>query len=140
MSHQRTLIRNKIKDLLKGTSPSYNTSADDRVYTNRTNIKKVLPQINIYDETESAISRDISRINYIKTLLVKIDITVEANTDYDVLLDDVCKEVEDILKINPQLGGLSHSCIYLGTEMNHEAGGEKPISQAILSFEIKYLT
>lgn len=138
MSHQRTTIRNALKDLLLGTAPTYATSAGARVFTNRTYNKKTLPAIVIYHEEESAIPRDIRSKQYIRAINFKIEITLEGSSDYDSDLDDICKEVENIMVENNNISGTATSSSYLNTELKFEQG-EKTLAQATLIYEIKYI-
>lgn len=139
MSNNRKNIRSAIKNLLIGSSPTYNTQAQNRVYTNLTHNKKILPCIVIYDEQENASPLDINGTRYIRTVTTKIEATIEANSNYDDNLDDFVTEIENIIKSNKTLNGTANACLYINTEIKYEAG-EKKIGQATLTYEIKYVS
>jgi hypothetical protein len=137
MAHQRSNIRSALKTMLIGVDP-YNTDAQDRVFTHRTFNKKQLPAIVIYDEQETAIPRDIQGRQSIRKLTCKIEVTIEGTTDYDIALDDLVKQVEDIISANRSLNGTATSSTYTNTELQFEQG-EKTIGQAVLTYEITYI-
>lgn len=141
MSHKRTDIRNALKDLLTGSSPTYATSAGANVYTNRVyNHSKIkLPTINIFEESESANTRDANTRLYSRTLTMKIEVRVEANEDWDEALDDILLQIEDLIAANRQLGGKVSASKYTGTEFQFEPG-EKMIGLGTLTYELIYFT
>jgi hypothetical protein len=140
MSHKRTDIRNALKAMLLGTGPAYATDAEDRVYTNRAyNIQSAkLPVILIHDESETATQRTNGPANYLRKLILKVECLVTASTDYDSDLDDLCKQVEDLISADRSISGTCSASLYQGTELKFDTGS-KPIGQAILTYEITYL-
>jgi hypothetical protein len=134
MSHQRSLIRTALKNMLVAA----NTGAVDRVYTNRTHNLKGLGAIIISDEGETAVPRNITGAQYIRTLLIEIEITVTANADYDIVMDNLAKEVEDVMASNRSISGTAINSVYINTDMKFDAG-ERSIAQASLHYEIKYI-
>lgn len=140
MAHKRTDIRTALVSLLKGTAPGYATDADQRVFANRTHNLNQLPAIVIYDEQETASPRDLRSTQYIRTINTKIEITVEATTSYDSALDDICKQVEDLISADRSITGTASTSVYINTELIFDGSGEKPVGKATLHYEIKYLS
>ena len=87
-----------------------------------------------------ATPRDIRSTIYNRILVTTIEVVVEATTSYDTTVDNICKEVEDILSANRSISGTASSTIYLNTKFLPDASGEKPIMVATLTYEITYLT
>jgi hypothetical protein len=134
MAHQRSNIRTALKTMLIAA----NTDVVDRVYTNRVNNLKGLPSIIISDEGETAVPRDIAATQYIRTLQLEIEITVSGTTEYDVEMDRIAKQIEDVLSSNRSITGTAISSFLINTDMKFGLG-EKPIAQASLHYEIKYI-
>lgn len=114
------------------------TAAGVRVYANRVHNKQVNPCILIYDEQESATPRNIGAAQYIRKLTMKIECTVETNTNYDTVLDDLTKQVEDLIVADRSISGTATSSLYISTELKFEPS-EKTVGQAILTYEITYI-
>jgi hypothetical protein len=136
MAHQRTTIRNALKAMLLN-----NTYADNRVYANRAfNIDKAkLPAIHIYDESEAISDRVLNAQRLLRKITMKIDLRVTSSSTSDTDLDDLSKQVEDIISADRRLSGTCSSSIYQGMETSFEIG-EKTIGRATLTYEITYLT
>lgn len=141
MSHKRTDIRTALVALLTGTSPTYATSAQANVFSNRVrNISEAkLPAINILDQPETATPRDIRSALYIRTWTIKIDLIIESTNNYDSDLDDICLEIETLINSDRTLGGLCITINYLGTEPEYDDSGQKTIGHASMNYEIKYI-
>ncbi len=141
MSHQRTTIRNALLAILKGTTPTWATAASDNVYTNRVhNLNNTkLPAILINDGSETASPRDLRSALYIRKLTMKIEIKVEATSGYDEDLDDIAKQIEDLISSDRTLSGTASTCQYIGMEPSFDAG-EKVIGILTLTYEIQYIT
>lgn len=142
MGHKRTDIRNALVSLLKGTAPSYATSAGLKIFSNRThNIpSSQLPAIIVYDEQEVSVTQDMRQLVSQRRLQMKVDIRVKATEGYDTALDNIAKQVEDLIKANPQLSGTAMGAVYQSTELSFEAAEEGTIGLAILTYEINYRT
>lgn len=136
MAHKRTDIRNALKAMLTDT-----TDAQDKVYVNRPyNIDKAkLPAIHIYDESETIGTRDIGAARFLRKITTKIDLLVTGSTQVDTDLDDLAKQVEDIINADRRLQATCSSAIYQGIDTTFEVG-EKSVGKATLTYEITYLT
>lgn len=140
MAHKRTEIRDALVAMLTGTGPTYATAADARVYANRVHgqFTNKLPSINIVDGQESATPRDIRSTQYVRTWTVQIELRIEDSSGYDTTLDDLAKEVEDLISANRTISGKATSSKYTGTEPSFEQA-EKTIGKSVLTYEITYV-
>ena len=55
---------------------------------------------------------------------MKIEIHVAASTGYDASLDNIAKQVEDLMASDRTLGGNASGIIYTGTDLTFEGGGD----------------
>jgi hypothetical protein len=142
MSHKRTEIRNALVALLTGTAPTYATDCDDRIYANRSvNLaQSKLPAIRIFDESESAVPLDQNGSRFIRTLNTRIEIIVQGTSGIDTDLDDIAKQVEDLISANRSISGHATAAIYTSTELQFDSSGQNPIGLAVLNYQIKYLS
>jgi hypothetical protein len=127
-------------DLLKATPA---TDAQTRVYSNRpyTLPTDKLPAIVIKDGNETTVPRDVRSVQYIRTWNVKIEIKIETNSDYDIALDNIALQVENLISSNRSLSGTAMTALYVGTdEPVFDVAGEKPIAVLALNYEIKYIS
>jgi len=74
----------------------------------------------------------------LRTWAVKIEITNEGKENLDETLDDIAKQVEDLITSNRSLGGLSTTILYTGSEAQFDGGGDKPIGTKTLNYNIQY--
>lgn len=136
MSNNRKAIRAAVQALLLN-----NTSAGESVFTNRETkyFRTELPSITIYSEEESAVNRDITARQYIRTYGLRIELKTEASDSVDDDLDDLAKEVEDILKADTSLTGTAISCEYKSSQISLSAEGDKLRGTLTLNYEVKYI-
>ncbi len=138
MSHQRSLIRGALLNLLTGEEEDYATTAGAEVYANRTHNFKTLPVINITDGNETATPRDIRGTQYIRKFIVYIEILVKGTEGYDGTLDEIANEVETLISENRTINGSATTVKYISTEPSFE-DGEQVIAKSKLEFEITYI-
>jgi minor tail protein U len=136
MAHQRSSIRDAVESLLMDE-----TDAGENVYANReTRLWRTeLPSICIYTKDESANGRDLSSRQSIRTLQLIIEIKVKATSGTDDALDDICDQVEEIIKDNNDLSGTSLATQYISTEITLDAESEEESGVAILTYQVKYI-
>lgn len=141
MSHQRTIIRNALKSLLTGTGPAYATDADEDVFVNYLESldEADLPAIIIRDGPETVVPRDARHTSFIRTWEVKIELTVQANAGFDEALDDLAKQVEDLIKGNSSITATATGAIYTGCEAVYDENGQKIIGKLSLLYKIQYI-
>ena len=142
MGHKRTLIRNALVSKLIGTAPRYATDAEDRVYPNRTQslAKSKLPAIKIFDESESAADTALSISRYLRTIETRIEIYIDQTANLDATLDDLAKQVEDIISADRSIGGTASGATYVSTQIELDNSGDKTVGVATLNYQIKYLS
>ncbi len=138
MSTTKTEVRTALLTLLKGTEPDWATSAEDNVSTNSTESLDSLPAIEIQDAPETAQKRDVSSTSYIRDWQIRIELTVESNVGYDEDLDDLEKEVHDLIMANQRLSGKAIGITYTGSEPLYDHAGQKVIGKLVLNYTIKY--
>jgi hypothetical protein len=142
MSHQRTTIRAALVDLLTGTSPTYGTNAGSNVFSNR--IRNIqhdnLPAIVVRDGAETLTPRDLTSRFFTRRWNVKIEILIEASSDYDEAVDDIALQIEDLIAANRTLTGTCQAAIYTGVDEPEYTAGEKPIGKVTLNYDVTYMT
>lgn len=140
MAHRQTDIRNALVSLLTGTAPTYATNAQSRVYTNRVHNLPTnkLPAIIIHDGPEQAIPYGNHHTKFIRTWSVRIEVKIESSTNYETTLDDLTKQVEDLILANYTLGGITTKIIYTGADPTYETG-EKTLGSKDINFDIQYI-
>ena len=141
--HKRTEIRNALVSTLTGTDPSFATDAGSDVFRNRPQnfTPEQLPAINILDGPENAIPRDMAKTSFIRTWVIKIQIKIEANADFDIALDTIANQIEAAINLNRSLGGNAQSAVYISTEEpTFDSSAAKVIGDTTLNYEIKYVS
>lgn len=140
MAHKQTDIRNALVSLLTGTAPTYATAAENRVFTNRVHNLPAnkLPAIIIHDGPELATSYGNQHTKYIRTWSVRVEVKVEASTNFEAAVDALTKQVEDLILTNYSLGGLATKIVYTGAEPTYETG-EKTQGSKDINFDIQYI-
>lgn len=151
MESRRKVIRNTIRDLLKG-----NTRAGDKVFTNLSspNWREQSPVIIIYTRAETVEELNVSPREYRRTLELAIEITAEGSEDpnsgdnVEDTLDDIVSQVELILNRDETLGEIENSlgkkvalvdALILGSlDFTFEDGGQKPAGAARIIFNVVY--
>lgn len=119
----------------------YPTQAGENVYANRSAHlwRSELPLIMIYARNESAIRRSLNSAQSIRTLQLSIEIHAEANEDLDDTLDEISREVEDLIGADTSLSGTTQGTDLKDTEMSLDSDGERQVGKLTLTFETKYI-
>lgn len=138
MSHQRTVIRNKIRDLLIAG----NTAAADKVFANRVVPiqEDELPCITVYTNGETAEIYNTAPRELERRLSVVVEIANKVEETIDESLDDLAKEVEYILDQDDTVGGTASDIVYQGSDLAIRDEGENLIGALRLTYEVKYYT
>lgn len=139
--HQRTIIREKLLEIIKGVAPTYNTSVGENVFSNRSRVipSEKLPSINLVYGNESAQNTVLNRPIYLRTLPVSIEIKLMANDDIDNQADIICEEIEQIFINDKTIGGTASGVIYRGVEILLNPTGEKVLATYTLNYDIQYI-
>lgn len=151
MASRRKVIRNTIRDLLKGK-----TLAGDRVFTNLSspNWREQSPIIVVYTRAEAIEELNVSPREYRRTLELALEITAEGSEDpnsgdtVEDILDDITDQIETELNRDETLGEIENSLgrrvavvdeLTLGTcEFSFDDSGAKPAGSARLVFNVVY--
>lgn len=137
--HQRQAIRDAVIDLLKG-----NTVVGDNVSKNivRPLWRQKLPQIVVYTLSEEVEEFNTAPRDLKRTLLLAIEVH-ETATDNDELqdtIDDIAKDVEDIMYVDHTLSGTCEDQMLQQVEMDFNGDGDQPIAICRMIFSVYYLT
>lgn len=134
--HKRTEIRNAVKAMLLNA-----TTCGANVYSNRVSTfwKAELPSISIFTTDEEAQPRDLRAQSYVVNMNLRIEIHAEANEDLDETLDDLSKEVQDLIQANQDLTGTCLGSVYTGAQIELADNGTTQIGVASLNFSVKYI-
>lgn len=142
-------VRHQIREAFAAQVTGLSTSGA-RVFQSRIRdmASNDLPGLLIYTETELIddnagttyqSSPDIQRRTI--TLRCEAKAKPNTNTNIDDTLDLMCKEVEIAISANPSLGGLAKvQCWLIGTEIDIDAGTERLVGKAVMTWKIVTLT
>lgn len=135
MSHRRTLIRKAIISKLTGS-----TAAGERVFDSQVPPlwDVAFPTILVYARDENSEPLSVSDDELVRTMNVHVELCVEGD-GLDDQLDDLCWEVETLLRNEDALGGYAHQWRLTNTAIDSSAEGEKPFAAAVLNYEISYV-
>jgi hypothetical protein len=135
LAHKRTLIRKAIIEKLTGT-----TSAGERVFDSQVSTlwDDTFPTILVYARDESTEPLSVSDDELVRTMNVHVELCVEGD-GLDDQLDNLCWEVETLLRDEDALGGHAHKWRLTNTAIDSSAEGEKPFAAAVLNYEISYV-
>lgn len=144
MSHQRTLIRQKVIELLtrQKTDGSYPTIAGIRVNSTRVTPywETELPCINVFNGTDRAIVFNESPRELKHDFVIVVECIAEANDMLDDNLDAMAREVERLISINDTLEGMTADIMLDNTEMAIRENGDRLIGAAKIEFRCEYYT
>lgn len=144
MAHPRTLIRNKVVELLVDE-----TAAGDRVMGTRVepHRKNRLPAISVYMLSE-AIDVEASRETAPRQLVREAKVEVvgwvlhSAARPVDVAMDELAEEIEAAMTVDPTLGGLAEDCILDDTllQVLDDDGSDPLVGIVTLTYAVTYRT
>ena len=140
MTHARTLIRQKIADVLQATFPSV-TIDKNRLYVYQSapniTVKTVSEEINFEESSRSG-----NRTHYARELEVQLDVVCASSTNLDTLLDDYGEQIESAMSSNFKLDGLCNFLHLIKTEMEFESDEKPdvPLARMVLTYKVFYVT
>lgn len=144
MSHQRTLIRRKVIELLtrQKQNGDYPTIAGSRVDSTRVTPywDQELPCINVYNGIDRVTEFDAAPRRFQHSFTLVVECVAEATDNLDDDLDAMAREVERIISINDQLEGEAADIILDNTDMAIRENGDKLIGAAKIEFRVEYYT
>lgn len=145
MSHQRTLIRQKVIALLarEKTPGEWPTIAESRVNSTRVTPywESELPAINVYNGTDrvDVYNQAPRQLRHDFSLIVEC--VADAMTDgLDDTLDALAREVERVISINDTLEGECADILLNNTEITIRENGDRFIGAARMEFRVEYYT
>lgn len=139
MAHQRTVIRQAIRDLLIGK-----TSAEARVQTTRIlpYRQSELPALSVYTEGEAVAedSKGTAPRELIRELEIVIAGWVPASDTIDDDMDALALEIETAMHADPYLGDKAGDSILLRTDLDIEQDGSGIRGLVKLAYAVTYRT
>lgn len=145
MSHQRTLIRQKMIELLLRQKPNgeYPTAAETRVMSTRVTPfwESELPAINVYNGTDRVDLFDQAPRRTKHDFSLIVECVADAQSDgLDDMLDAMAREVEIVISINDTLDGTCADIVLNNTETTIRENGDRFIGAARMEFRVEYYT
>jgi hypothetical protein len=140
-NHVRQQIREAVAALLTGL-----TTSGARVFQSRVHVlaDADLPGLVITTNEEQAEFASIGSLALLnRQLNLQVRALAKANANLDDTLDTMIKEVEAALSANVTantLGGLAKSIALSSIYIDMNADAEKPMGQAVISFNVLYKT
>lgn len=133
--HKRQEIRERIVEALKGR-----TCAEDKVFTNRGRsfFQTELPSITVYTESETSQILNPPHASLKRTMRLVVEAAAVQKSHIDNELDDLCAEIEEVLKPSTRFDGLVQSIVLSGTEIGLAEKGESMLGSARLTFDVEY--
>jgi len=136
--HVRQRIREQVATTVTGLATTGSNVFQSRVYSLSDD---VLPALLVYSVSESS---DIDSMGPIGSLTRILSLSIEGYvknvSDYDDVIDDVCKEVEIAMAGDKTLNGLAQNSYLSGTDINYNGEGEQPVGIVTMNYVIQYRT
>jgi uncharacterized protein YabE (DUF348 family) len=136
--HLRQRIREQVATTVTGLATTGSNVFQSRVYSLSDD---VLPALLVYSVSESS---DIDSMGSIGSLTRNLSLSIEGYvknvSDYDDVIDDVCKEVEIAMAGDKTLNGLAQNSYLAGTDINYNGEGEQPVGIVTMNYVIQYRT
>ena len=136
--HVRQRIREQVATTVTGLATTGSNVFQSRVYSLSDD---VLPALLVYSVSESSDIDSMGPIGSLtRTLSLSIEGYVKNVSDYDDVIDDVCKEVEIAMAGDKTLNGLAQNSYLSGTDINYNGEGEQPVGIVTMNYVIQYRT
>jgi len=136
--HVRQQIRERIATTITGLTTTGSNVYQSRVYP----LDSVsLPALLVYTLSEgSEVDTMGTSLGLNRTLSVAIEGYVKVNTDFDDVVDDICKEVEAALGADRSLNNLAKSQNITSTEIQFNGEGDQPVGVVTMTYTVVYRT
>jgi hypothetical protein len=136
--HVRQQIRERIATTITGLTTTGSNVYQSRVYP----LDSVsLPALLVYTLSEgSEVDTMGSSLSLNRTLSVAIEGYVKVNSDFDDVVDDICKEVEAALGADRALNNLAKSQNITSTEIQFNGEGDQPVGVVTMTYTVVYRT
>jgi hypothetical protein len=133
MAHVRTDVRVALKAVLDAAKPAGWTIEISR---DRKPDVSQMPRLIIGASRETAI-RGSSGQPVARTIMYELTAYLTTAADVDGALDAAAVWIEAPLEADPKLGGVASDTIYRGTDITVHSGGEQPVGEMTLTYEIR---
>lgn len=135
-NHVRQQIREYFGTTLTGLNTTGTNVYESRVYNLQDN---TLPALVIYTKAEASepIVLGSDRVMS-RELSVVVEGYCKATSNFDDTIDTICKEVEEAISANVELGGLAKDTFLESTEIEYTGEGEQPVGYVTLTFLTNY--
>ena len=136
--HVRQQIREQVATTVTGLTTTGSNVFQSRVYPLS---DSNMPALLVYSTSEDS-EPDIMGPSLVtnRELSVVVEGYVKATTDFDDVIDDICKEVETALGADRTLNSLAKFAYLSGTEISYNGEGEQPIGVVSLTYLVQYRT
>jgi len=136
--HVRQQIREQVATTVTGLATTGSNVFQSRVYPLS---DSNMPALLVYSTSEDS-ATDIMGPSLVtnRELSVVVEGYVKGTTDFDDVVDDICKEVEIALGADRTLNGLAKFAYLSGTEISYNGEGEQPIGVVSLTYLVQYRT
>ena len=135
MAHLRQSIRERIATDVTGLSTTGSNVFQSRVYPIEDGS---LPCLLVYSTSEESEVTEMASPRPMHRILNVVVQGVVSATQPDDTLDLISKEVEVALAGDVSINSLAHNSFLLGTEIEFNADGAKPIGTVILNYVVEY--
>ena len=135
MAHLRQSIRERIATDVTGLTTTGSNVFQSRIYPIEDGS---LPCLLVYTTTEDSEVTEMASPRPMHRILNVVVQGVVSATQPDDTLDLISKEVEVALAGDVSINSLAHNSFLLGTEIEFNADGAKPIGTVILNYVVEY--
>jgi hypothetical protein len=137
MAHARKQIRDAVRERLQILTSDYSIFVS-RVYPLE---EGKLPAILIYTKSEEVEYQNIKQPRTQgRTLAVAIEIYVKANLNSDNVVDDIARQIEELIGADVTLGSLVKDIKLQKIEISITGAGDVPVCTALMTYEVMYRT
>lgn len=136
--HVREQIRARIITNVTGLTTTGSRVFDSRIYPVE---KTELPGLLVFTVSEESEPVRIGPNRLLeRNLALIVQGYCESNSDFDGIIDNICKEVEIALASDRTVNGLAKDLYIQGTEISFDGSGNKPVGYVTMNFFVQYFT
>jgi len=136
--HIREQIRDRIVSNCTGLTTTGSNIFESRIYPLESGD---LPGLLVYTTSEDS---EPVRLGPDRLLERNLSLIVqgycESNSDFDGVVDNICKEVEVALASDRTVNGLAKDLYISSTEISYDSSGAKPVGYVTMLFAVQYFT
>jgi hypothetical protein len=141
-THQRQLIREAAVAQIKGSAPTYATSAQDRVFETRLVpfASVVLPAIAVYTLRETSVDKGSAPRELERTMQLAVEAMVKTGENVDDAMDAIALEIERAMHADPTFGDTAGDSSLTSTEMDIVEDADREYGVVRMLFTTTYYT